>query len=143
MSAAQCVIQTSVRVMSLFCIWQKVQRVLILTGVSETEERRYVDSEIRPVLLQLGVVHVNCKQLETHTHAHTQMYTISVREAIWTLMQDNRRDMSRPPQKYAFSLNLTHKSLKKYEKYQYIFNMHHNCRSYLCKKSIKAHTLYC
>lgn len=33
--------------------------------MSGTWEQRFDDLEIRPVLLQLGVVHVNCKQLET------------------------------------------------------------------------------
>lgn len=95
-------------------VWQKVQRLLITTIVSETAERRLVDSEVRPVLLQLGVVHVDCKKLEIHrerdTHTHREMYTISVRDGIWTLRQDNRIDMSCPPQKYGFSLPLTNES---------------------------------
>lgn len=40
-------------------------------------------------------------------HTQEQMHTVSMREAVWTLRQDNRRDMARSPQKYAFSLNLT------------------------------------
>lgn len=35
-----------------------------MTTVSETAEQRLVNSEVRPVLLQLGVVHVDCKKLE-------------------------------------------------------------------------------
>lgn len=49
--------------MGLFCIWQEVHRLLTLIPMSETEVQRCSDLEIRPVLLQLGVVHVNFEKL--------------------------------------------------------------------------------
>lgn len=51
------------------------------------------DSEIGPVLLQLGVVHVNCEKLEADTGT-----SVSMRKVIWTLRQDNRTDMACVPQ---------------------------------------------
>lgn len=51
-------------------------------------EQRHNGLEIRPVFLQLGVVHVNCKQLETHTNMYSQCD-----RAAWTLPFDNRKDM--------------------------------------------------
>lgn len=51
---------------------KKVQRLFTLTTTSETEVQRRSDLEIRPVLLQLGVVHVNGEKLKTHTNAHNQ-----------------------------------------------------------------------
>lgn len=60
-----------------------MQRLLILTVVSEAGSKDGL--EIGPVLIQLGVVHVNCKQLETYTNMNSQSD-----RATWTLSQDNR-----------------------------------------------------
>lgn len=65
--------------------------------VSETWEQRH-DLEIRPVLLQLGVVHVNSKQLETYTNMYCQCD-----RAAWTLPHDNRKDMYYPSKKFALN----------------------------------------
>lgn len=59
-------------------------------------EQRRDELEIRPVLLQLGVVHVNCKHLETYTNTYSQCD-----RATWTLPQDNRRNVYFHSKKYA------------------------------------------
>lgn len=67
-----------------------------------TEQRRD-ELEIGPVLLQLGVVHVNCKQLETHTNTYTNTYSQWDRAA-WTLPQVYWQDVYLSSRKYASDL---------------------------------------
>lgn len=90
MSATQCVTYPSFTGMSFFCIRQKVQRLPNIRdrGVENNH------LEIRPVLLQFGVVHVNFEELE---YTNTNICTLSVRwrqfglwvkitEEIWLLL---------------------------------------------------------
>jgi len=39
-----------------------------------TDETRHADLEIWPVLLQFGVVHVHCEELEVHTNKETSTH---------------------------------------------------------------------
>ena len=77
MSVGGSVTRPSFSVMGLFHIWQKPKRLLIPATTSEAEVQGHGDLEIRSVLLQLGIVHVNCEKLETHTHINVHKCTQS------------------------------------------------------------------
>lgn len=54
-----------------FAVGTQSAELLMLTAVWGQGGEKSDDLEIRPVLLQLGVVHVNRKQLETGTNSQS------------------------------------------------------------------------